>query len=193
MAVTVSNLVLPGPCRVYVGPASTAAPASSIAYGAAWAGSWVDVGATVGGVVAQIGLANLSVVVDQYNEAVAEMRIQDSIKVNFAAGEATLTNLKQAMGIGTLTTGSTESTFGVSGADTFVVPYAVGFETYAPNASSSSLKYRRLIVWKAVQTDAPALEGKKEQLQMVAYAVKGLIDTTQSASEQLWKLIDRVV
>lgn len=195
MTVTVSNIVLPGPCKVYMCPLASAAsaPAATILYGTAWGGTWVEVGFTMGGVVAETSFSNYVVQPDQYNAGVAEARTQDGIKVTFAMLEATLTNIKQALGIGTITTGSTESTFGVAGNDMFVTPYGLGFESYAPGASASSAKYRRLIVWRAIQDSGFQIEAKRDAQQQIGASFHGQIDTSQASTEQLWKLIDRVV
>lgn len=193
MALTPGNIVLPGPAKVYVAPESEAAPANSVAKGSAWAGNWVEVGLTKGGVVAKTSVEHLEVEMDQYNAPLVAFITQQGITVTFAAGEGTLTNLKQALGHGTVTSGSTESTFGMAATDGFPTFYAVGFECYAPGADSGDNWYRRLIVHKGLMVEGPELSAKKEEEQLIAYNVKGYVDTTESAAQQLWLLIDRVV
>lgn len=195
---TPTNVVLPGPCRVFMCSLASGAavgPLDTVAYGADWAGSpaWTYVGMTEGGVVAETSWSNYVVKPDQYNAGVAEARIQDDIKVSFAMLEATITNIKQSMGIGTITTGSTSTTFGVAGNDTIITPYGLGFESYAAPLATSTSKFRRLVVWRAIQDAGFPLEAKREGAQVIGASFHGQIDTAQTASEQLWKLIDKTI
>lgn len=194
MTLTPGNLTLPGPCKIYVGTASAAQPASSVAYGTAWGGSWTEVGLTLGGAEVSLGMDKITAKSDQYNAGHLSQITSQVVAVKFAVAESTLTQLKQALGYGTLTAGSTESTFGVAGNETFVAQYAIGLESYAPNASSTSAKYSRFIVWKAEPKGDEVVYGvKKDEQRVYAYSYEGMVDTTQSSSEQLWKLIERQV
>lgn len=197
MTQTVGNIVLPGPCKVYIAAHSTSAlesaPASSVAKGTDWGGGWAEVGYTKGGVTLKPETGYLEVEVDQANAPVADSIISQRGQVTFVASEATLTNIKQAMGQGTLTSGSTESTLGVSGTDHFPTYFTVGFEIYAPGATSSASKYRRAIVWKARPGGEVELKGEKSEEQLVAYSFDARYEAQATATERLWKLIDRQV
>jgi len=197
VAQTAGNIVLPGPCKVFIAAHSTsaleAAPTASIAKGTDWGGGWVEVGYTVGGVVLKPEAEHLTPTFDQVNAAVVDHIIKQSATVTFAAGEATLTNMKQAMGYGTVTAGSTESTLGVSGTDAFPTYYSVGFECFATNATAASAKYRRAVVWKALPKGEFELSAKKEELMAVGYQLEARHEAQAAATERLWKLIDRVV
>lgn len=195
MTQTASNIVLPGPCLVYIAPYSSssleAAPTSSIAKGTAWGGNWVEVGYTQGGVVLKPEVEFVSPDFDQVNAPIVDGIVSQKGMVTFAAGEATLTNIKQAMGFGTVTSGSTESTLGVSATDFFPTYYTIGFEQYAPNANASSLKYRRAIVWKALAKSELEISAKKDEPQLVAYSFEARYESQATSTERLWKLIDR--
>lgn len=193
MPTTVSNIVVPGPVIVYVAPASTAAPAASVGKGTTWGGSWVDAGATMDGVEVSISTEKFEVMVDQYNAPVKDFITQQGVEFKFTVAEATLTNLKQAMGYGTVTTGSTESTLGVGAVDGIPTNYAFGFECFAPGATSSNSWYRRFIIWNGSPREVGSIEAKKDGVMGVTYSVTALVDTTQTASERLFKIIDRVV
>jgi len=193
MTQTVSNIVLPGPVMVYVGPASTAAPANTITKGTAWGGSWVEVGLTKGGALLKTDTEKYEVMVDQYNAAVKDFITKQEASITFAASEATLTNLKQALGYGTITSGSTESTLGVGAVDGIPTNYAVGFECYAPGATSSASWYRRVIIWNGSVQGGIEMKAEKGEEMVMQYEVKALVDTSQSAAERLFKVIDRVV
>lgn len=195
MTQTVGNIVLPGPCLVYIAAHSTsaleAAPASSIAKGTTWGGGWTEVGYTKGGVVLKPETGFLEVETDQSNAPVADAIISQKGNVSFVALEATLTNLKQALGHGTVTAGSTESTLGVSGADHFPTYYTVGFECYAPGATSSSAKYRRVIVWKARANGEFEVKADKAEEQAIGFSFEARYEAQATATERLWKVIDR--
>jgi hypothetical protein len=193
VAVTTSNIVIPGPVLVCVAPASTAAPANTVAKGTTWGGSWVDVGATMDGVTFNVQTEKFEVMIDQYNAPVKDFITAQNAEMTFTAGEATLTNLKQAMGYGTVTSGSTESTLGVGAVDGIGTNYAVGFECYGPGASSSQVWYRRIIIWNGSIREMGEVEGKKDAVMAVKYSVKALVDTSQTATERLFKVVDRVV
>lgn len=195
MAQTVSNIVLPGPCLVYIAPYSSSAlesaPANSIAKGTAWGGNWVEVGYTKGGVVLQANTEAFAAEYDQVNAPVHDIITKQEGTVTFAAGEATFTNIKQALGYGTVTSGSTEDTFGVSAADVFPTYYTVGFEVYGKGNSTS--KYRRAIIWKAKPVGEVELAGRKDEDQVVASQFEARYESQATSTERLWKLIERVV
>lgn len=196
MSQTVSNIVLPGPCRVFIAPYSSssleAAPANSVAYGDAWGGNWVEVGYTKGGAVLKPETEHLTVEMDQVNAPLADYITAQRAMVSFACGEATLTNIKQALGYGTITSGSTESTLGVSATDGIPTYYTIGFEQYAPGATASSARYRRLVVWKALPKTELELKADKAEEQVVAYSFEARYESQATATERLFKIIDRV-
>lgn len=193
MTLSTSNIVIPGPVLVYVAPQSAAAPANTIAKGTAWGGTWVDVGATMDGVTISAHTTKFEVLVDQYNAPVKDFITAQGLEMKFTVAEGTLTNLKQALGYGTVTTGSTESTLGVGAVDGIGTNYAVGFECYAPGATGANAWYRRIIIWNGSIRELGDVASKKDAVQGMNYSVTALVDTTQTATERLYKVIDRVV
>lgn len=190
MTVTTSNIVVPGPVIVYVGPASTALPANTVAKGTAWGGSWVDVGATMDGFTLSFKTEKFEVNIDQYNAPVKDFITGQGVEATFTVAEATLTNLKQALGYGTVTAGSTESSLAVGATvDTIPTSYAFGFECYAPGASTSNAWYRRFWIPIGSPREVGDTDGKKDAVQGVKYSVTALQDTTNG----IWKVVDRVV
>lgn len=195
MTQTASNIVTPGPCLIYIAPYSSsaleAAPANTISKGTAWAGNWVEVGYTKGGVVIKPEVEHLSVSPDQVNAPVVDFIVGQTATVSFVASEGTLTNIKQALGFGTVTTGSTESTLGVSATDGIPTYYTIGFEQYAPGATSSSAKYRRVIGWKALPKAEVELKADKAEEQSIAYTFELRYESQATSTERLFKIIDR--
>jgi len=191
---TVNNIVVAGPVMVYVSSSvGEAAPANSIAKGTAWGGGWTEVGFTQDGVELEIETEKFEVVTDQYNAPVKDFITGQNMSFKFNAAEGTLTNLKQALGYGTVTSGSTESTLGVSAQDGIPTNYAVGFEGYAPGATSSAVYYRRVIIWNGSVQGNFSLSAKKDGVQTVEYTVKAFPYPSATSTERLWKVIDRVV
>jgi hypothetical protein len=182
---------------VYIAPYSSsaleAAPANSVAKGTAWAGNWVEVGYTQDGVMIKPEVEHLSVMSDQVNGPVKDFITSQTATVSFVALESTLTQIKQAMGFGTVTSGSTESTLGVTATDGIPTYYTIGFEGYAPDASSSSAFYRRVIGWKALPKAETELAVKRDEEQKIAYTFELRYEPQATSSERLFKVIDREV
>ena len=93
----------------------------------------------------------------------------------------------------TVTTGSTESTLGIGANDGIGTNYAFGFECYAPGATAANAWYRRFIIWNGSPREVGNIEAKKDGVMGVTYSITALVDTSQAASERLFKIIDRVV
>ena len=194
---SIDNVTLTGPAKIYIAAYSAsaleAAPTHSIAYGTTWGGNWTDVGWTKGGVTLKPETEHLTVEVDQVNAPVADFITAQRGTFSFVSSEATLTMLKQAMGVGTITTGSTESTLGVSGTAGFPTYYTIGFEQYAPGADSGDSWYRRVIVWKALPKTEFELKAEKTEEQLVAMQFEARYESQATSTERLWKVIDRTV
>jgi hypothetical protein len=194
---TASNIVMPGPVLVYIAPHSTsalqAAPANTIAKGTTWGGNFVEVGYTKGGALLKTETEYLGVEVDQANAPVVDFITKQSATMEFQASEVTLANIKQALGYGTITSGSTESTFGVAGTEGFPLYYTVGFECYAPGASSSAAWYRRVIIWKARVAGSIEVKADKAEEQVLQFTLEARYEPQATSTERLFKVIDRVV
>lgn len=194
MTQTVNNIVVAGPVMIYAcSTVGEAAPANSIAKGTAWGGNWVEVGFTQDGIELEVQTEKFAVEVDQYNAPVKDFITKQEAMFKFKAAEATLTNIKQAIGYGTITTGSTETTLGVSAQDGIPSYYAFGFEGFAPGATTSNAFYRRVIIWQGSVQQAAAMEHKKDGVTAVEYNVRALAYPTATSTERLFKIIDRVV
>jgi hypothetical protein len=188
---------MPGPVLVYIAPHSTSAlqgaPANTIAKGTTWGGTWVEVGYTKGGAILKPETEHLTVETDQVNADVVDFITKQRATMEFQAQEATLTNLKQALGYGTITTGSTESSVGVAGTEGFPLYYTVGFECFAPGASSSASWYRRVIAWKCRVAGSFEVKADKAEEQAFQFAFDARYEPQAAATERLFKVIDRVV
>jgi len=197
VAQSATNIVMPGPVLVYIAPHSTsalqAAPANTIAKGTTWGGNWVEVGYTKGGAILKTETEHLAVETDQVNAPVVDFITKQTATMEFQAQEVTLTNLKQSLGYGTITTGSTESTFGVAATEGFPLYYTVGFESYAPGASASAAWYRRVILWKARVAGSIEVKADKAEEMVLQFTFEARYEPQATSTERLFKVIDRVV
>jgi hypothetical protein len=168
----VENIVLPGPVRVLIAPwvsgTIEAPPANSVAYGDDWGGDWVDVGATQGGAVMKVAEETYSVTIDQQKQPVADRKISEVATVEAVLVEATLANIKKAMGLGTITVGSTVTSFGSDGDETLPTYLTIGLEHYGPGSIAGEPKYRRTFIWKAMPKPSVELKSAPNEEQRVA-------------------------
>ncbi len=140
---TDSTNILEGTCKLYIGAAGNSAtpdvlPADTIAFGAAWGGTWRDVGYTTdAGVSMSLAQRFTDVRTAQDRNVTLHLRAGSDDKIMCALLEATLLNLRDATGRGAITTVAAAA--GVPGhsdlalTDDALIRYvAVGFEGVAP-------------------------------------------------------------
>lgn len=172
MTYDVENIVLPGPVRVLIAPWVSgnieAPPASSVAYGDAWGGDWVDVGATQGGANMKVEEETYSVTIDQQKQPVADRKVSEVATIEAVLVEATLANIKKALGLGTITVGSTVTSFGSDGEETLPTYLTIGLEHYGPGSIAGTPKYRRTFIWKAMPKPAVELKSAPNEEQRIA-------------------------
>ncbi len=193
--VTVDNITVYGPARVFIAAKSEPAPLNSIAYGTTWGGNWVDLGSTTDGSAVQFQhtIEAKQIKVDQYTSGVKSIRQSDTCELTLPLAEATLQSMKYAIGLGTYTAGATESTLKVGAIGGQVTPLAIGIEVLGTGASdSATTRYRRYICWACVPTDGMTRESGRDgsPLEM---KFQLLADTSQAAGEELYKVINRQV
>lgn len=193
---TISNIVVAGPVAVYIAAESEAPPANSIAYGTAWGGNWTALGFTEDGSSTEFNHAaeNTAHKVDQYAAPVKSTRASEEVTLKVTLAEATLANLQRAIAsVGTLTAGSTESTFEVGANTVRLTHYAVGIEFYGPGTDDDDVRYRRIVLHKAVaQGGAMAAMSRNEKTPLEVTWLAH-VDDTQTAGEELYVVIDRQV
>lgn len=145
MAVTASNLVL-GSATLYIGAFGAVEPADAKT---APAVAWTDLGGTTDGVTISVAPEYTELAVDQVIDRVGSRLTSRSITVQTNLAEATLENLKIALGGGTVTSASGKKTFDLDIANSGEPAYqALLIDGVAPGG-----KKRRIIVRKALSTD----------------------------------------
>jgi hypothetical protein len=172
MTPNVENVVLPGPVRVFLAPwvegSIETPPADTVAYGDAWGGDWVDIGYTKGGGTVKIAEEAYSVQADQQKQPILDRKTSENATVEVVMLEATLANLKKAIGLGTITVGSTVTSFGSDGDETQPTYLTVGLEHYGPGSSPGAPKYRRTFIWKAMPKPNAELKSAPNEEQVIA-------------------------
>lgn len=175
MSFDVENIVLPGPIRMFIAPWAegdiVTPPTSAIAYGGDWSGAdadWTEVGATQGGALLKVMEEVYSVQIDQQKQPVADRKISEVASLEAVLVEATLENIKKAMGLGTITTGSTVTSYGSDGDETLPTYLSIGLEHYGPGSIAGTPKYRRTFIWKAMPKPAVELKSAPNEEQRIA-------------------------
>lgn len=163
----------------------SALPADTVAKGGAWGGSWVDLGYT-GGVSASISDERHHVEVDQSTMEVRSFITKQAASVSVTLKEATLANLKYALGHGSLsTTGSTAVL--TLGDNASLSEYSIGVEGQSPNASAA---FRRVQLYRCVGEPDVELAFSREEEQMYTATFKALLHTSGSAGDNVMQIRD---
>lgn len=162
-------------------------PADTTAKGGSWGGSWVNLGYT-GGVTSQISAERHNVEVDQSTVEVRSFITKQEVKIEAMLKEATLTNLKYALGWGTLsTTGSTQVL--QLGDNPATTEYSVGLEGQSPNTSAA---FRRVQIYRAVpEADVEMVMSRGEE-SIWKMTFKVLLYEAGSAGDDLMQIRDYI-
>lgn len=187
---TVNNVQVAGPITVYTSTTtSEAPPADSVDFGTAWGGNWTDAGFTEGGATLEISGEDADIRVDQHLSAINTFPVSEEVKLTVRMAESTLENILIARGAGSISTDTNEDTLGL-GTQANVNLYAVGVEGKAAGTSSSTNKYRRVILNKAKLERSLNIGMNKNDVQMLEVTFVGLVDSTESAGQEVGYVID---
>ena len=167
MAVTATNLVQ-GPATLYSGAFGALEPTDATVNTTPPASSWTDVGGTDGGVKLTIAQSYTELDVDQIVDRVGSRLTKRDFTVETSMAEPTLANLSLALNGGTSASAAGYASFEPSFASSATQPTykALLFDGWAPGGTFN----RRVIVRKALSTDAIDLDYTKEKKTM--YSVK---------------------
>lgn len=168
MAVNPLNLVQ-GPADLYYADFGTTEPLDS-AVASAPSASWIDAGATDGGVTMTVGLGFSVMTVDQVVEEMGRRLISKTFSVTTNLAEATLSNLKTILNDGVIATGTGFQTYDQGSSNSGDVPTyrALIIDGWAPGTVTAQ-KRRRVIIRKVLSTEPIALGYNKEN--KLIYAV----------------------
>lgn len=184
--------ILITPATVYNAPVGEALPdETSVEYGEAWGGNWVNVGYTLQALTMGVDRALFELMVEQVTGAVKRRVNEEKIDFETVLAEATPTNIKLGTG-GTLTTtaaGASQVAFQeleVGGAVT-LEELAWGFEGFYENASGLQFPVR-IFAYKANAILNGRLTMAKAAATGVPLSISTLNDTTKAIGKQKIKI-----
>lgn len=164
--------VIQGAGRMYTGVFSATAanePGLSAINSAPQASAWTYTGFTSDGITINIDQSFSEMRVDQLADRIGTKLTERQLTLQANLAEATLANLTLGMNGGTITTAAGYSYYEPTYDGTELQPtyIAVLFDGYAPASSAGVTKRRRIILRKAISTEAVESAYKKDSLTLV--------------------------
>lgn len=180
-----NNIVL-GYGKVYLSTTlAEALPADTVAKGGSWGGTWVDLGYTRG-VQSGINYEQRDVEVDQSTMDVRSYITKQEVMIETTLVEATLQNLKYALGWGTLSTSGSTAVLQLADNPTST-EVSIGLEGQSPNAAA---EFRRVQIYRCVpQSDIELIMSREEETLWKA-KFKALLYTSGSSTNNVMQIRD---
>lgn len=183
--------ILLTPATIWYAPVGTAAPADSLAYGAAWGGAWTNLGYTTTPLTIGVTRETYEVFVEQLANPVKEIVTSESLVFETTLAEFTGRNLALAFS-GTVTetppgAGQVGKTELVTGGQTSLDTFAFGFEGLYKDSSNNEFPVR-IFVWIANPVLNGQLQFAKNKEAGLPLQIKAKADTGKSIGEQLMKI-----
>lgn len=181
--------ILITPAKVYKAPVGEALPdETSVDYGEAWGGNWVDVGYTLQPVTLNYNRAVFELMVEQVNGAVKRRVTDEKAIIETVLAESTPTNISLAIG-GTVTTtaaGASQAAFQElkAGGKITLTELAWGIEGLYENALGAQFPLRIFLYKATAILNGPLTFAKAAGLG-VPIQISGLNDTAKTVGEQL--------
>lgn len=181
--------ILVTPAKIYYAPVGEALPdETSVGYGDAWGGNWVDLGYTLEPVSLSYETETFELEVEQITLPVRRVRTKETVMIETSLAEMTATNLALVVD-GTATT--TAAGVGQVGFDEILAggavdlsEYAWGFEGFRVTAANVRLPVR-VFLYRGQAVLNGQLTFAKGAGVGIPIQVKALPDTTQAAGEQI--------
>lgn len=181
--------ILVTPAKIYRAPVATAVPdETSVAYGAAWGGAWVDLGYTLEPVSLSYEAETFKLMVEQLTAPVRSVRQEETVSIETVLAEITGANLGLVLD-GTVTTtaaGAAQTGYDAveAGGSPAISEYAWGFEGYRLGASNVKLPVR-VFVYRGVAVLNGQLTFAKSAGVGIPLRIEVLPDTEKVAGKQL--------
>lgn len=181
--------ILVTPATIYYAPVGEALPdETSVGYGDAWGGNWVDLGYTLEPVSLSYETETFELEVEQITLPVRRVRTKETVMIETSLAEMTATNLALVVD-GTATT--TAAGVGQVGFDEILAggavdlsEYAWGFEGFRVTAANVRLPVR-VFLYRGQAVLNGQLTFAKGAGVGIPIQIKALPDTTQTAGEQI--------
>lgn len=184
--------IIIAPATVYYAPVGEALPSpSTIDFGEAWGGNWVNVGYTLTPISVQVDQELFELEVEQITLPVKRLRTKESAMLETQLAEITATNLNLTVD-GTVTTfaaGASQRAYEMVefGGKTAITERAWGFEGFFKYDGASN-QYQlpvRLFFFKATAQLNGKFEFAKKSAVGIPLQVKALADSTKVVGKQL--------
>ncbi len=187
----VSDIIL-SPVKIYHAPVGEAAPADSVAYGAAWGGAWVDVGYTLTPLTVNFSRETYEVFVEQLTNPVKEQMVKETLMLETNLAEMTGANLGIAFDGSTVTdtpagVGQVGKTEVEAGGQVAVSTYAWGFEGYYQNSAGTRFPVRFFVFIGSAVLNGQLQFAKNKEVG-IPLQIKAKADTGKVIGKQLFKL-----
>lgn len=151
-----------------------ALPADTVARDGSWAGNWVDLGYT-GGIQYAISNEHRHVEVDQSTIEVMSRVTKQDVTVELTLKQASVENIKYALGFGTLSTSGSSGVLTVGNNPT-LSEYTLGIEGPSPDEDPTAAQ--RIHFFRLVPVSEPEQVFSREEETVVVVKFKALKHST---------------
>jgi hypothetical protein len=166
--------------RAYIAAYSSgspaALPADTVARDGSWGGSWASLGFT-GGVQYSVSNEHRHVEVDQSTIEVMSRVTKQEVTIELTLKQASVENLRYALGFGTLATSGSSGVLSVGNNPT-LTQYTLGLE--GPSADDDPTSAQRIVFYRVVPTSEPEQVFSKDEETVVVVRFKALLHGTGS-------------
>lgn len=181
--------ILVTPATIYYAPVGETLPdESSIDYGEAWGGNWVNLGYTLEPVSLSYETETFELEVEQITLPVRRVRTKETVMIETTLAEMTATNLALVVDGTATTTAAGVGQVGfdeiLAGGSVDLSEYAWGFEGFRVTAANVRLPVR-MFLYKGNAVLNGQLTFAKGAGVGIPIQIKALPDTTQDPGEQI--------
>jgi hypothetical protein len=151
-----------------------ALPADTVARDGSWAGNWVDLGYT-GGIQYSVSNEHRHVEVDQSTIEVMSRITKQDVTIELTLKQASVENIKYALGFGTLATSGSSGVLSV-GHNPTLTEYTLGLEGPSPDEDPTAAQ--RIVFYRVVPTSEPEQVFNREEETVVVVRFKALLHSS---------------
>lgn len=191
MSVTVTDIVVTS-AKPFLAPVGEALPdETTVALGASWGGSWVDLGGTTVPITMAYSDEEKDIELEQFTGPVARFKVKEGYKFETMLAQLTPATLAKVLnGTNTSTAaGASQKAFDEikAGGEFTLVQYAFGFEGRYRNAAGVEFPVRGFLPICTVRLNGN-LQFAKSDVAGIPFQANALADTTATEGEQLFKM-----
>jgi hypothetical protein len=188
----IEDIILSPATKIYKAPVGEALPADTVAYDAAWGGNWTALGYTTTPLALRYETETYEAFVEQVTAAVKEILTKESVIAETTFAELTSEIMALAFnGTASATpagAGQPAKTELVAGGASALNTYAFGFEGFYQSSAGTKFPLR-IFVYKANAVLNGQMELSKNKEMGIPLQIKGKIDTSKAAGQQLIKVV----